>query len=189
MDQEQQRYERAHARVKAIKGFYIHASAFMMVNIALFAINVGGRGLVVLLASDRLGYRLWGARPGCIRLQRRRTLGPGLGGTQDARDDGQGARTMKMRTAMQAKRSASGARVAFGRAAIGAMGLGALAVGATAAVGAAAIGALEIRALAVNRDRIERLDIRELEVGQLRVRELIVERERTSWQGASASSS
>ena len=188
MDQEQQRYERAHARVKAIKGFYIHASAFMMVNIALFAINVGGRGLVVLLASDRLGYRLWGARPGCIRLQRRRTLGPGLGGTQDARDDGQGARTMKMRTAMQAKRSASGAWVAFGRAALGAMGLGALAVGVTA-VGAAAIGALAIRALAVKRGRIERLDIGELEVGQLRVRELIVERERTSWQGASASSS
>jgi hypothetical protein len=36
---------------------------------------------------------------------------------------------------------------------------------------------------------LERLDIGELEVGRLRVRELIVERERTSRQGASASSS
>src|ERR671911_1617542 len=44
MDQDQQRYERAHARVQAIKGFYIHASAFVVVNIALLAINllVGG---------------------------------------------------------------------------------------------------------------------------------------------------
>lgn len=41
MDQEeQQRYERARARVKAIKGFYIHATIFVVVNIALFAINV-----------------------------------------------------------------------------------------------------------------------------------------------------
>jgi hypothetical protein len=39
-DQEQQRYERAHARVQAIKGFYIHAIAFVVVNVALFAINV-----------------------------------------------------------------------------------------------------------------------------------------------------
>ena len=40
MDQEQQRYERAHARVKAIKSFYIHASAYVVVNMALFALNV-----------------------------------------------------------------------------------------------------------------------------------------------------
>ncbi len=41
MDQEeQQRYDRAHARVQAIKGFYIHASAYALVNIALFVINV-----------------------------------------------------------------------------------------------------------------------------------------------------
>ena len=40
MDQEQQRYERARARVKALKGFYIHATAFVLVNIALFALNV-----------------------------------------------------------------------------------------------------------------------------------------------------
>ncbi len=32
-DQEDQRYERAHARVQALKGFYIHASAFVMVNV------------------------------------------------------------------------------------------------------------------------------------------------------------
>ena len=43
-DQEQRRYERAHARVQAIKGFYIHAIAFVMVNVALIALNalVGG---------------------------------------------------------------------------------------------------------------------------------------------------
>ena len=40
MDQEQHGYERAHARVQAIKGFYVHASAFVVVNIALFALNV-----------------------------------------------------------------------------------------------------------------------------------------------------
>jgi hypothetical protein len=40
-DREQQRYERAQARVQAIRGFYIHASAFVVVNIALFAINAG----------------------------------------------------------------------------------------------------------------------------------------------------
>jgi hypothetical protein len=38
--EEQQRYERARARVKVIKGFYIHATIFVVVNIALFAINV-----------------------------------------------------------------------------------------------------------------------------------------------------
>ncbi len=38
--EEKQRHERARTRVKAIKGFYIHASAFVVVNIALFAINV-----------------------------------------------------------------------------------------------------------------------------------------------------
>jgi hypothetical protein len=43
-DREQQRYERAQARVQAIRGFYIHASAFVVVNIALFAINAGVGG-------------------------------------------------------------------------------------------------------------------------------------------------
>ncbi len=45
MDQEQQqRYDRAHARVQAAKGFYVHATAYVLVNVALFVINllVGG---------------------------------------------------------------------------------------------------------------------------------------------------
>ena len=43
-DQEQRRYERAHARVQAIKGFHTHAMAFVVVNVALLALNalVGG---------------------------------------------------------------------------------------------------------------------------------------------------
>jgi hypothetical protein len=44
MDEEQQRYERARARVGALKGFYIHTTAFVVVNIALFAINMGVGG-------------------------------------------------------------------------------------------------------------------------------------------------
>lgn len=41
MDQEeQQRYERARRRVKELKGFYIHAATFVLVNIGLFAINI-----------------------------------------------------------------------------------------------------------------------------------------------------
>ena len=39
-DQEQQRYQRAHARVQALKGFYTHAFAFVVVNIGLFIINL-----------------------------------------------------------------------------------------------------------------------------------------------------
>jgi hypothetical protein len=45
MDKEQQRYERAHARVQALKGFYIHTTAFLVVNIALLAINAGVGGV------------------------------------------------------------------------------------------------------------------------------------------------
>ena len=43
-DEKQRRYERAHARVQAIKGFYVHAMAFVVVNVALLALNafVGG---------------------------------------------------------------------------------------------------------------------------------------------------
>ena len=43
-DREQRLHERAHARVQAIRGFYVHAVAFLVVNIALFALNalVGG---------------------------------------------------------------------------------------------------------------------------------------------------
>ncbi len=44
MEDQQQRYERARARVQAIKGFYIHASVFVVVNVALFAINAGVGG-------------------------------------------------------------------------------------------------------------------------------------------------
>ena len=40
MDQEQERYERARARVGALKGFYIHTTVFVLVNLALFVINV-----------------------------------------------------------------------------------------------------------------------------------------------------
>ena len=40
MDQEQQRYQRAHARVQALKGFYTHATAYVLVNIGLFVINL-----------------------------------------------------------------------------------------------------------------------------------------------------
>ena len=41
MDHEQQqRCERARARVKELKGFYTHATAFVLVNIGLFIINL-----------------------------------------------------------------------------------------------------------------------------------------------------
>src|SRR4028119_1172836 len=44
MDLEPQRYERARKHVEAIKGFYIHAIAFVVVNVALLTLNalVGG---------------------------------------------------------------------------------------------------------------------------------------------------
>jgi hypothetical protein len=45
MEDQQQRYERARARVQAIKGFYIHASVFVLVNIGLFVINAFTSGL------------------------------------------------------------------------------------------------------------------------------------------------
>ncbi len=45
MEDQQQRYERARARVQAIKGFYVHASVFVMVNIGLFVINALTSGL------------------------------------------------------------------------------------------------------------------------------------------------
>jgi hypothetical protein len=40
VDEEQKRYGRARKRVEALKGFCIHATSFVLVNIALFAINV-----------------------------------------------------------------------------------------------------------------------------------------------------
>jgi hypothetical protein len=39
-DQAQQRYERARSHVQAIKGFYVHATVFVLVNIGLFVINL-----------------------------------------------------------------------------------------------------------------------------------------------------
>ncbi len=40
MDQDQQRYQRARERVQALKGFYTHATSFIVVNIGLFIINL-----------------------------------------------------------------------------------------------------------------------------------------------------
>src|SRR3712207_6890238 len=45
MEDQQHRYERARARVQAIKGFYIHASVFVVVNLGLFVINALTSGL------------------------------------------------------------------------------------------------------------------------------------------------
>ena len=46
MDSGDQRYDRAHARVKKLKGFYTHATVYVLVNIGLFVINLltGGGG-------------------------------------------------------------------------------------------------------------------------------------------------
>src|SRR5918998_3216553 len=38
-NREQRLHERAHARVQAIRGFYVHGVAFSVVNVALFALN------------------------------------------------------------------------------------------------------------------------------------------------------
>ncbi len=38
--EEQERYERARARVKELKGFYGHAATFVLVNLGLFVINL-----------------------------------------------------------------------------------------------------------------------------------------------------
>ncbi len=43
-DREHRRYERAHARVQVLKGFYVHVIAFVVVNVALFTLNVGVGG-------------------------------------------------------------------------------------------------------------------------------------------------
>jgi hypothetical protein len=40
MNSEDQRYDRAHARVQELKGFYTHATAYVLVNIGLFVINL-----------------------------------------------------------------------------------------------------------------------------------------------------
>jgi len=39
MDEQEQAYKRAKERVEAIKGFYIHATVYVLVNLGLFAIN------------------------------------------------------------------------------------------------------------------------------------------------------
>ena len=44
MNRDQQSYERAHARVQALKGFYTHATAYVLVNIGLFVINLFAGG-------------------------------------------------------------------------------------------------------------------------------------------------
>jgi NADH:ubiquinone reductase (H+-translocating) len=45
MEQEQQSYEGARAHMQTLEGFYIYAGAFLLVNIALFAINVLAGGV------------------------------------------------------------------------------------------------------------------------------------------------
>ena len=40
MNSEDQRYDRAHARVQELKGLYTHATAYVLVNIGLFVINL-----------------------------------------------------------------------------------------------------------------------------------------------------
>jgi hypothetical protein len=40
LEGEQQRYQRARARVQALKDFYTHATAYVLVNIGLFVLNL-----------------------------------------------------------------------------------------------------------------------------------------------------
>jgi hypothetical protein len=67
MDQEeeqQQRYDRARARVQAVKGFYVHASAYVLVNLALLVINVlVGGGWWFYWPLIWLGHRTRGCTP------------------------------------------------------------------------------------------------------------------------------
>src|SRR5215208_300052 len=98
MDQDQQRYERARKRVEAFKGFYIHATVFVLVNIALFIINVlTGGAWWFRLATSRLRHRLGGACPRGVRFRRRWTFGTGLGGAQDPRIYGRRAKAVVCR--------------------------------------------------------------------------------------------
>jgi hypothetical protein len=70
--QEQQRYERARARVQEIRGFYIHATVYVLVNIGLFVINllVGGAwwfywpllGWGIGLVAHAVGVFVFGGR-------------------------------------------------------------------------------------------------------------------------------
>ena len=87
MEDQQGRYERARARVQAIKGFYIHASVFVVINIGLFLsmrLRAGSRaGYGGFTGRSRLGHRLGSTRPWRLWLRWGRPLGPRLGGTQD----------------------------------------------------------------------------------------------------------
>jgi hypothetical protein len=75
----QQRYERVRARVKALKGFYIHATAFVLVNIALFAINVLVGG-VWWFYWPLLGWGIaWGCMPWPCLTSEAADLGVGTG--------------------------------------------------------------------------------------------------------------
>lgn len=40
VDDERRRYERARARVETLKGFYVHATVYVVVNAALLVLNV-----------------------------------------------------------------------------------------------------------------------------------------------------
>ena len=63
-DQEpQQRYDRAHARVQALKGFYTHASAYVLVNITLLVINVVVGGDGGSTGRSLAGALAWGFMP------------------------------------------------------------------------------------------------------------------------------
>src|SRR4028118_43941 len=44
-DREQRLHERTHARVQAIRAFYVHGVAFLVVNAALFALNTLAGGV------------------------------------------------------------------------------------------------------------------------------------------------
>jgi hypothetical protein len=71
MEQEQQSYEGTRAHMQTLEGFYVHAGAFLLGNIGLFAINVLAGGVVVLLVAGDLEHRIGDARPGRVRLRRR----------------------------------------------------------------------------------------------------------------------
>jgi hypothetical protein len=91
MDQEQRRYDRAHARVQTLKGFYIHASAYVLVNIALFVINVlvgGGWWFYWPLIGWGIGLGVHALA--VFGFSGGGPWGPGLGGTQDQRVHGRG---------------------------------------------------------------------------------------------------
>jgi hypothetical protein len=86
-EREQQRYERARARVKELKGFYTNATAFVLVNIGLFVINLlagGGWWFFWPLIGWGLGLGVYTLNV----LGFRGTAGPRLGRAQDQGVDG-----------------------------------------------------------------------------------------------------